>query len=69
MEPRDGVVGLHLFVDRSSVEVFGNGGRVVLTDLVFPTAASAGLELFVEGGEVVVHKLEIYRLNPATFMN
>lgn len=67
MAPLDGQVTLHLFVDRSSVEVFGNGGRVVLTELVFPSADSLGVELFAAGGPVQVAHLQIYRLTPATF--
>jgi fructan beta-fructosidase len=31
-----GRLKLHLFVDRSSIEVFADGGRVTITDLVYP---------------------------------
>jgi sucrose-6-phosphate hydrolase SacC (GH32 family) len=31
-----GRINLHLFVDWSSVEVFGNGGRTAITDQIFP---------------------------------
>lgn len=61
--PRDGVVELHLIVDRCSLEVFADGGRVVLTNQIFPDANSQGLELFTEGGRIQVVALEVYRLS------
>ena len=67
MRPISDTVRLHIFVDRSSVEVFGNDGQVVLTEQIFPNAASQGLELFAEGGEVRLSALDIYRIKPATF--
>jgi levanase/fructan beta-fructosidase len=36
---------LRIFVDKSSVEVFVNGGESVLTDLIYPDPNSAGLSL------------------------
>lgn len=55
-------IDLHIFLDRSSVEVFADGGRVVLTDLIFPDPQSAGLELFSEGGAVRVEALDVWSL-------
>jgi levanase len=49
-------------VDRSSVEVFAAGGRVVMTDLVFPDPQSRGVGLFTEGGPALVLSLEIHSL-------
>ena len=67
MHPSGDAIRLQIFVDRSSVEVFGNGGQVVFAEQIFPNAASQGVELFVEGGEVRLSALDIYRLKPATF--
>ncbi|MCV9888761.1 glycoside hydrolase family 32 protein [Metabacillus halosaccharovorans] len=55
-------VKLHLFVDWSSVEVFGNNGELVLTDLIFPDQNSKDLELYTVGGDVKVKTLEIHTL-------
>lgn len=68
MEPSDGVVRLHVFVDRSSVEVFGNEGQVVMTERIFPDAGSLGVEVFADGGEAVLTALDIYALDTATFL-
>jgi fructan beta-fructosidase len=67
LEPIDDIVRLHIFVDRSSVEVFGNDGRVVKTDQIFPAADSQGLEFFAETGQVLLRSLDIYALNAAQF--
>lgn len=56
------VYDLRIYVDRSSVEVFGNGGQAVLTDLIFPASESAGLAAFAEQEEAVFRSLEIYEL-------
>src|ERR1700737_2700495 len=48
-------VKLHVFVDRSSVEVFANGGERVLSDHVYPPPGSDGIELYTKGtGERIV---------------
>ncbi len=67
LPPIDGLIRLRIFVDRSSVEVFGNDGLVVFTDSLFPEAASLGLELFAEGGPAALNTLDIYALKPAAF--
>lgn len=57
--PQNGVIKLDVFVDQCSVEVFGNDGRVVLTNLIFPEPGSTGLSLFSEGGAVRVRLVEM----------
>ncbi len=43
-------LSLEIHVDTTSLEVYADGGRVVITDQVFPSVGSDGLELFAEGG-------------------
>jgi fructan beta-fructosidase len=57
-------ISLHVFVDRCSVELFGGGGRAVITDLIFPSPGSTGLELYALGGEPVAERLDIWALQP-----
>ena len=59
---RNGKVHLRILVDWSSVEVFANGGRRVITDQVFPSADSDGLELFADGGSARLDSLKIRHL-------
>ncbi|WP_454809515.1 glycoside hydrolase family 32 protein [Paenarthrobacter nitroguajacolicus] len=55
----DGVLRLRVIVDHGSVEVFAQGGKVVLTDLVFPASENVGTQLSVEGGTALVRKLTV----------
>ncbi len=50
LKPEDGKVRLRLLVDRGSVEIFGNGGRVALSVGVFPADDDHSLEVFSRGG-------------------
>jgi fructan beta-fructosidase len=62
LEALEGRVKLRILVDWSSVEVFANGGRVALTDQIFPRADSAGIQLFADGGAASLKSLEVWRL-------
>jgi fructan beta-fructosidase len=42
---------LRIFVDKSSIEIFGDGGRVAITNLVFPNPQSVGISVSAQGGE------------------
>lgn len=59
---RDGRIKLHILVDSSSVEVFGNDGEVVITDRVFPDPRSGRVELFADGGSARLVSLELWPL-------
>jgi sucrose-6-phosphate hydrolase SacC (GH32 family) len=66
LEPdSDGQVKLHIFVDRSSVELFANDGLRTITDVVFPDAESTGVQLYAEGGGVQLEELHIWQLDTA----
>ena len=42
-------IKLHVFVDRSSVEVFVNDGERVLSDRIYPPPGSDGIEVYAKG--------------------
>jgi hypothetical protein len=63
--PANGAVDLHVWVDRSSVEVFANDGQRVITDQVFPRPDSGGLEVFARHGAVRLESLEVWPLESA----
>ncbi len=53
--PDDGVLRIRVVLDRSSVEVFADEGRAVLTHLVLPDAVDeSGVRLFATGPDVRV---------------
>jgi fructan beta-fructosidase len=49
LKTHDGTVRLHILVDWSSVEVFADRGQTVITDQIFPSANSDGLNAFADG--------------------
>ncbi len=54
-----GVVHLTLLVDWSSVEVFAEGGRVLMTDQVFPDPTSTGIAAFATGGTASLQSITV----------
>lgn len=48
---------LEIHIDTTSVEVYVDGGQVVITDLLFPSRDSDGMSLFAEGGVAHLHSL------------
>lgn len=62
LKPVNGKVKMRIFVDRSSVEVFGNDGQQVITDVILPDRSSKGLELYAANGGVKVKSLRIHPL-------
>ena len=53
-----------ILVDRSSIELFINGGRMVLTDLAYPSQPYNQLELSPEGGLLNVNQLKVTAIEP-----
>ena len=45
----DGLLHLDIYIDRSSIEVFGNNGKFAMTNLVFPNVPYNTLEIKSEG--------------------
>lgn len=58
----DGTVRWRVVLDRCSVEVFADGGAVVLTNLIFPSPDSFGLKAFALGGAAELVSLECWAL-------
>jgi fructan beta-fructosidase len=56
---RGKTVKLSILVDSSSVEVFGNEGEAVISDLIFPSPESRGLELYSKGADARVVRLSV----------
>lgn len=56
----DNKISLRIFIDRSSIEVFGSDGRFVMTNLVFPKNPYTSLTLSAEGGKARIENLSVY---------
>jgi sucrose-6-phosphate hydrolase SacC (GH32 family) len=59
MKMQGKTVKMKILVDKTSVEVFGNDGRVTISDLIFPEEQSSLFSLFTNGGKVKVKSLKI----------
>ncbi len=56
----DNKIALRIFIDKSSVEVFGNDGKFVMTNLVFPTSPYTTLSVSADGGSARIGNLSIF---------
>ncbi|MGG0382980.1 GH32 C-terminal domain-containing protein [Priestia filamentosa] len=62
LSSKAGTIKMHIFIDRSSAEVFGNNGTSVITDQLFPNSSSKGLQIYSKGGAVKLKSLDVYPL-------
>ena len=53
---------LHIFVDNCSVEAFVDGGRIAMTNLVFPTKPYNNLRFYSVGGKASFKNVKVYKL-------
>lgn len=61
LPPVDGSITLDIFVDKSVIEVFANGGECVMTALAFPDESGVGAEVFAlrNGTQVTLNSYPI----------
>lgn len=59
----DGKTSVHLFIDRSSIELFARDGRYAMTNLVFPAEPYSSLSISSDG-KAKISSLDIYTLKP-----
>lgn len=55
---------LRLFVDKSSVEAFGDGGRFAMTNQVFPSEPYNHIDFYSKGGAYKVDSFVVHKLKP-----
>lgn len=60
--PEDGKIKLDILVDRSSIEVYANDGKVVLSVQFVPAGNALEYVLYNTGGELFIEKLEVAEL-------
>ena len=64
----DGRIRLQILLDRTSIEVFGNGGAISMPTCFLPTTEARSLGIYAEGGEARVVSLDVYELRSAWAM-
>lgn len=52
-----------IFVDKSTVELFVDGGRIAMTNLVFPVAPYENVKLYTQGGKAEFKNLKVHKLS------
>lgn len=55
-------IRLRIFIDHSSIELFGNDGKFVMTNLVFPEEPYTTLRISAAGGNARLENLKIHSL-------
>ncbi len=58
-------VKLRLLVDRTTVEVFGNDGEIVMPACFLPKDSEQGLKMYSDGGTAKIASLKVYKLKSA----
>ena len=53
---------LRLFIDKSSIEAFGDDGRFAMTNLVFPSEPYNRISFYAKGGSYTVSSFKVYKL-------
>ncbi len=65
LSPRDGRVRLQVLLDRGSIEVFGNDGRVAMSVAAIPEVSNRSIGIFQRGAPARVHSLVVHELSSA----
>jgi fructan beta-fructosidase len=63
MKNRTDITKFHIFIDKCSVEVFGNNGETTISSKIYPDPGSLGIEVFSNHGKVGVKSMELWELD------
>lgn len=53
---------MHLFIDKSSVELFADDGSVIMTDIFFPVSEFASVKIYQDSGTKALQNGKLYTL-------
>jgi fructan beta-fructosidase len=62
LTPENGIIRLQIYLDRSSIEVFGNDGITAITGCIFPIGDITSIDVFAKNGSTQIRKLDIYEI-------
>ena len=65
LKPVDGKIRLRLMVDRTSIDIFGNDGRLYMPMGVIVPQDNISLEVYAKGGSAKITALEVHELKSA----
>jgi len=61
METENNKIIIQLFIDSCSLELFGNNGSAVLTDLIFPKTDNLELALYSKNGTIHINNFDFWQ--------
>lgn len=64
LKSRTNTIKLHVFIDKCSIEVFGNDGETVISSKIYPDPGSLKIEMFSNNGEVKIKSANLWELEP-----
>jgi sucrose-6-phosphate hydrolase SacC (GH32 family) len=62
MKPENGRIGIRLLVDRSSIELFGNGGAIAISSCFTPRPDRQNVNMAVEGAAAKIVSMKVRQL-------
>lgn len=62
LKPIDGKIRLRILVDRVSIEIFANDGKIYMPIRAIPEGNQKGVEIFTEGGSTKISSLTVHEL-------
>ncbi len=62
LKNRTNTVKLHIFIDKCSIEVFGNDGETSISSKIYPDNSSTGINFFSNNGKVKIKSLDMWEL-------
>ena len=60
-------IKIHMFIDKSAVEIFLDDGETVVSSRIYPKEGSTGLEIISYEGKLKINKLDIWSLGGFKF--
>jgi fructan beta-fructosidase len=62
LEPLQNIIQLRILADRTSIEVFGNEGRISMSSCFLPNPENTGLSVYSLGGEAAIVSMNVYEM-------
>ncbi|MCD6118090.1 GH32 C-terminal domain-containing protein [bacterium] len=62
LNPDNGKIRLRILIDRVSIEIFANDGRIYMPIRAYPVGNKRGLNVYSKGGSTTIKSLKIYKL-------
>jgi len=62
MDAPDGEIMLQLLLDRTTIEAYGNGGKVSMSSCFLPDPKNMSICIYTNGAPIMIKRLEVHQL-------